>query len=577
MRLLGSIVVALLLAAPASAAAEQVLYVGDSLGVGTTPGLARELGSSARVHGDSRIGRPSPEGVQVLQRMISGADDAVVFDLGTNDDPARPEVLARDLAAARRIAGERCLVVATLNRPPLNGVPVDRLNEVVLAFASSEPNVQLVDWNAIATSEPGLLASDRIHATPQGYAVRAQLFAEAVTSCGSDAALGDPEELVSPDPRPQPETKRKRRPPPKVPGIESSGISFSEPVSFRGLTAQLRLPNTKPPYPAVAMPGGTQVAAEFLAARGIATLTYRARPGARDTGAAVQLLDRRKDVRAGGVGILAAGSAADAIASVRAQAIVAISPSPLPDAVVRDWRIRNDLGADAAPVTKWLRLTGDGERPDRWRSTSAALLAVWGSRDDSIPVRASAQALRHALEQGPNRDRTFRWFDAGHVPYATPGVLEEIARWLGLRLGAKKAKPVVSTPLPPPNGGRDPVGDLSAGGLLSPPVQIGWLVFPLLLLAAGLMGRRVGVPATPPVPLKLIAVGGGLALASLAAIAADIALALDSHGGAQAAWLAAIVLGLAALAAAALLASRRAYLPVLAVATWVGLAAYWLL
>ena len=99
------------------------------------PALARELGGSANVHGDSRIGRPSPEGLRVLRQTVSPSDEIVVFDLGTNDDPAQPGRLAADLAAARRATGDRCLVVATLNRPPLNGVPVDGLNSAVLAFA----------------------------------------------------------------------------------------------------------------------------------------------------------------------------------------------------------------------------------------------------------------------------------------------------------------------------------------------------------------------------------------------------------------------------------------------------------
>src|SRR4051795_8795969 len=99
------------------AAPPRVLYVGDSLGVGTTPLLERELGSSAQVSGDSRIGRPSPEGLQVLGQRITPADDIVIFDLGTNDDPAQPRTLATDLAGAERVARSRCLIVATLNRP----------------------------------------------------------------------------------------------------------------------------------------------------------------------------------------------------------------------------------------------------------------------------------------------------------------------------------------------------------------------------------------------------------------------------------------------------------------------------
>src|SRR4051794_4537893 len=233
---LGLIVALVGLLTPASArAAERVLYVGDSLGVGTTPGLAHELGSTATVHGDSRIGRPSPEGLSVLQQTVSGSDDIVVFDLGTNDDPAQPGVLARDLTAARRTTGNRCLVVATLNRPPLNGVPVDGLNHAVLAFASSAKNVQLVDWNAIVASEPSLLGPDHVHPTSAGYALRAQLFAEAIAQCG--AAPADADSLVPPKAAPRKPRPRKPQKHIRVPGIEASGIGFSEPLRLRGIDA----------------------------------------------------------------------------------------------------------------------------------------------------------------------------------------------------------------------------------------------------------------------------------------------------------------------------------------------------
>src|SRR3954454_8610826 len=129
----GLIAVALA-ATPAQAAPQQVLYVGDSLGVGTTPAFAKVLGSSAAVHGDSRGGRPSPEGLAVVRQRFSAADDVVVFALGTNDDPARPAQLASDLAAARPTRRERCLLGAVLSGPPLNGVPVDGLNAAVEQF-----------------------------------------------------------------------------------------------------------------------------------------------------------------------------------------------------------------------------------------------------------------------------------------------------------------------------------------------------------------------------------------------------------------------------------------------------------
>jgi hypothetical protein len=167
----------------AASAGASVLYVGDSLGVGTAPYLRSELGGTG-MDVDAEIGRPSGVGVDILASLISAEHEVVVFDLGTNDDPAAPQALASDLDEARRIAGDRCLVIATLNRPPVNGVAVDGLNRAVTSFAASDANVSVVDWHAAAAADPGLLI-DGVHTDAEGYAVRAGLFADAISSCGT--------------------------------------------------------------------------------------------------------------------------------------------------------------------------------------------------------------------------------------------------------------------------------------------------------------------------------------------------------------------------------------------------------
>ncbi len=195
-RLLLALALVASVALPAAAGAS-VLYVGDSLGVGTAPYLRSQLGG-AGLEADAEIGRPSGVGVDVLGSLIAAEHDVVVFDLGTNDDPAAPDQLASDLAAAREIAGDRCLVVATLNRPPLNGVSVDGLNRAVTSFAARDPNVSVVDWHAAAAADPELLI-DGIHTDAEGYALRAGLFADAISSCGSfgGASGSPPPELES--------------------------------------------------------------------------------------------------------------------------------------------------------------------------------------------------------------------------------------------------------------------------------------------------------------------------------------------------------------------------------------------
>ena len=80
-------------ALPAGASAS-VLYVGDSLGVGTSPYLRQQLDGVA-ISVDAEIGRPSGAGVDVLRSEIAPRARASIFDLGTNDDPAAPDGAGR--------------------------------------------------------------------------------------------------------------------------------------------------------------------------------------------------------------------------------------------------------------------------------------------------------------------------------------------------------------------------------------------------------------------------------------------------------------------------------------------------
>jgi lysophospholipase L1-like esterase len=199
-------VAALLLAPPAGAS---VLVVGDSLEVGSAPHLRAALGGTA-VDIDAQAGRTSSEGVRVLARRLRPEHEVVVFPLGTNDLSA--DVFAASLAAVEQLAGGRCLVLATIARPPLRGAPADSLNRVIAAHGSA----QVADWHS-AAADPGVLGRDRVHATGHGYALRASLLAEAVQACLAGGAAGipapeDPNVRVPPRERRRPERRPLPRP-----------------------------------------------------------------------------------------------------------------------------------------------------------------------------------------------------------------------------------------------------------------------------------------------------------------------------------------------------------------------------
>jgi hypothetical protein len=571
----------------AARAAENVLYVGDSLGVGTAPQLERVLAGSANVSSDNRIGRPSPEGVSVLQQLFSAGDDVIVFDLGTNDDMSQPGRLAADLQAARQIAGDRCLVVATLNRPDFAGVSIDGLNRVIHRFARQVPGVLLVDWNAYVRGRPGLLGGDGVHATPEGYAIRAQLFAEAIAACGAPASLSAPRttrRIVEPAPRGA--RPRRTAKPVEVPGIEASGISFTEPLAFRAggarVTGELLLPNTKPPYPAVVVTSrSARAQADYLAAHGIAALVYHSRASephaqAAEVIAAVDAVGARDDIQRDRIALLGTAPVAALAAgdSRQVAAVVVLSPGLGPK-TDRAWAIRRALGGSGTePVATWFALRAgagdDAAAPaSAWRHVRQPVLAVWQARDSPVPARPASAAIARALSRSGNRDRTFVAAKNTHAARAL------IARWLGAHLTAAPV-PVVATKLVLPADGPAPADVTQASVLVSPPVQLAWLLVPVALLAFALVRGLA--------PLRLSLPAAAIALASLGAIAGGIAVALadDGHDVAEVAGIPLLfalarLLAIAAAGAALALARRRAWLPAASVALWTALALFWLL
>jgi hypothetical protein len=178
----GILATAAVLPAPAVALQtppDGTLVIGDSLEVGSGPYLRGVLPG---VSVDAEKGRTSSQGVRVLARRLNPSVGVIVFPLGTNDSPSNPAALAADLGAVRQLAGDRCIVVATLARPPVGGVSVAGLNRVVEQFAA-QTGAQVADWHTVVESIPSLLGRDGIHATGEGYSLRASLLAEAVQGC----------------------------------------------------------------------------------------------------------------------------------------------------------------------------------------------------------------------------------------------------------------------------------------------------------------------------------------------------------------------------------------------------------
>jgi lysophospholipase L1-like esterase len=229
--------------ATAQTGAGSVLVIGDSLQVGTGPYLEQQLGAIP-VESDDRQSRRSAEGLEALRTRLSPEHTVVVFDLGTNDDPSSPDAFYANLQAARAATGDRCLVVATVLRPPYNGFSVDGMNAALERFALDNPGVQLVDWYGVATSTPGILYDDGVHARPEGYALRGRLIADAVRSCGGRG--GKATGIPTP-------ARRARSAPPPAPRAEPPA------------EVDVRI---EPPAPLLAIAGAVRHAATLVSAAG---------------------------------------------------------------------------------------------------------------------------------------------------------------------------------------------------------------------------------------------------------------------------------------------------------------------
>jgi hypothetical protein len=167
-----------------AAASASVLDVGDSLTVGSSSTL-KQIVPGIEINAET--GRTSSTGVSILADEYRG-QSAVVFDLGTNDRPS-PGAFLANLARVRQMIGGACLIVSTINGPPVNGVSYAALNRSIENFAFRDGNTQVVPWQLATKLHPEVVYSDGVHVTPYGYEFRAHLIA-AISACpgGGSAA-----------------------------------------------------------------------------------------------------------------------------------------------------------------------------------------------------------------------------------------------------------------------------------------------------------------------------------------------------------------------------------------------------
>lgn len=182
--LLAQLALLLPLATPPSAVSSGggALVVGDSLEVLTIPYLKRYL-PGVPLTTNAGGGYNSYQIFDLFEQSYDPSQSVIVFDAGTNDNPAYPQILAENLTKVSERIGDRCLVVPTIHGLIVNGIGNEGKNRVVREFAASRPGTQVPEWAGFVAAHPELMQADDLHPTPEGADARARLIAQGVEGC----------------------------------------------------------------------------------------------------------------------------------------------------------------------------------------------------------------------------------------------------------------------------------------------------------------------------------------------------------------------------------------------------------
>lgn len=180
----GAALLVLVLTVPSAGASGNggALVVGDSLEVLTIPYLKR-YPPGVPLRTNAVGGYNSYQIFDLFEESYDPSQSVVVFDAGTNDNPAYPQILAGNLSAVAERIGDRCMVVPTIHGLTVDGIGNDGKNGVVEAFAASRLGTQVPDWAGAVAIHPELMQSDDLHPIAAGADLRARLIARSIEGC----------------------------------------------------------------------------------------------------------------------------------------------------------------------------------------------------------------------------------------------------------------------------------------------------------------------------------------------------------------------------------------------------------
>lgn len=144
-----------------------VTVIGESVTLGAAPELTATFGDRLRL--DAVESRQFADSLDQLDALAAENQlgDVIVIHLG-NNGAAPGDAVGRIVAAA----GDRRVVMLTVRVPRRWE---QQVNDTVRQAAADHTNIDLLDWQAVANAEPGLLLGDGVHLTDAGQLRYAEL------------------------------------------------------------------------------------------------------------------------------------------------------------------------------------------------------------------------------------------------------------------------------------------------------------------------------------------------------------------------------------------------------------------
>jgi hypothetical protein len=177
----GPVVERIQASAPKADPAPTLLFIGDSLAVGTAP-LLPGLLPDWNIEVDALGARVTGTSMQIF-RSHTDPIDVVAFSAFTADPPQALDVLESSVRESVERVYAKCAVWATLYADPASHENFDAANALLYRLADAYPGkLIVVPWAETVKQRPELL-SDGVHGTAEGFQVRAQLYADAARRC----------------------------------------------------------------------------------------------------------------------------------------------------------------------------------------------------------------------------------------------------------------------------------------------------------------------------------------------------------------------------------------------------------